>query len=730
MEAPIHVNAEEELRRKLLKYLAAKGKLKPQNNQKPYLKDTTNVQNRCLPPPKKVYENKDVYNKGAKCDVKNTRLPQRSVAGKIPAHPNVPYNKADTKAFSKIHASYSLPSARPEQTVQDKDVGSMKQLAGRKSSSTMPQITGSEAESGNVGLTILLTKSQEVNKTRVSGVHVLDNSFLSSEGQSEAKDVKSHDGKSLANEGQKLLQPSSKMPVRKSQAHTPIPKSMCHKSDCPPPSCIPVPTKSAGHIRIVSRVTQPGLKVGSATERSFLIKSARTNTSQPKPQPTVQKKIENSTTQKLDCTAKLNSDVRSASSSAVAQKKVDSSGRCSTTQKDNKPLGVQNRRSVTKPAVWQTNTGPVLCNKGPGKRQIGSSNQRKSKGGGQEGVTDTNESQPATFSSVASEIASKPQTPKMTGEDRRKQLAEWQLSKGKTYKRPPMVLPPKRPPTAKKKQNLNASVWEGIEAEEELLFLSMKINQTLSECLALVDKCVSAEDIHSALDKIPEGKKFAKYWVCKAKLLEREGIFDVVEIYKQGVQCGATPIDELREVVFDIMKNTNKKTKVVTFGPLPSEDTAVDREEELAENKAENSAVENEEAEDKAVQCHVTPVTKPADDAETACSVTGHYDQGSAVKFQVACPSSKKKRDGSSQEWKCLTPVRRSLRIHQSASLYPETVQEHDTVVASLDELLDMADTETYLYVRNEALPEEADHTILSMVKEDGGSEGQKEEPV
>lgn len=95
----------------------------------------------------------------------------------------------------------------------------------------------------------------------------------------------------------------------------------------------------------------------------------------------------------------------------------------------------------------------------------------------------------------------------------------------------------------------------------------------------------------------------------------------------------------------------------------------------------------------------------------------------------IYCISSKKKKDGGSQEWKCLTPVRRSQRIHQSAVQYPEVVQEHDTVVSSLDELLDMADTEAYLYVRNEALPTEADHTILSMVKQDN-SEGQNDKPA
>ncbi|XP_018410179.1 PREDICTED: cytoskeleton-associated protein 2-like [Nanorana parkeri] len=141
------------------------------------------------------------------------------------------------------------------------------------------------------------------------------------------------------------------------------------------------------------------------------------------------------------------------------------------------------------------------------------------------------------------------------------------------------------------------------------------------------------------------------------------------------------------------MSKRNKKSKVVTFGPLPNEDSDQDDE--------------------KDVHVHGTP-----------CSEMGVCDQGSAVKFQVTSITSKKKKDGSRQEWKCLTPVRRSLRIHQSAGQYPQVVKEHDIVMASLEGVMDMSDTEAYLYVRNEALPEEADHPILSMVKQDS-SEGE-----
>lgn len=69
-----------------------------------------------------------------------------------------------------------------------------------------------------------------------------------------------------------------------------------------------------------------------------------------------------------------------------------------------------------------------------------------------------------------------------------------------------MQLPPKRPPTAKKKTNLNHSVWEGIEEEEELLLLSKKIHQMLSECLQLIDKVRGCAARGAQLSQVLDGR--------------------------------------------------------------------------------------------------------------------------------------------------------------------------------------------------------------------------------
>lgn len=57
------------------------------------------------------------------------------------------------------------------------------------------------------------------------------------------------------------------------------------------------------------------------------------------------------------------------------------------------------------------------------------------------------------------------------------------------------------------------------------------------------------------------------------------------------------------------------------------------------------------------------------------------------------------------QDVKLITPVRRSARIERAVSRYPEMLQEHDVVVASLKELLEVEETECFIFRKNEALP-------------------------
>ncbi|XP_022376168.1 cytoskeleton-associated protein 2-like [Enhydra lutris kenyoni] len=276
---------------------------------------------------------------------------------------------------------------------------------------------------------------------------------------------------------------------------------------------------------------------------------------------------------------------------------------------------------------------------------------------------------------------------KITAEDRRKQLEEWQKSKGKIYKRPPMELKTKR----KIIEEMNISFWKSMEEEEEekkaQLELSNKINSTLTQCLQLIEEGVPSNAVFTILSSIPEVEKFAKFWICKAKLLASKGPFDVIGLYEEAIRNGATPIQELREVVLNILQDLNRTTEGVT-SDSPVAKTNVTATEELAD-KTESEKSYLKEGE----QVTATPQITKAE-----------QDNHPGIKLQIA-PIPRISGLPEVQDVKLITPVRRSARIERAVSRYPEMLQEHDVVVASLKELLEVEETECFIFRKNEALP-------------------------
>lgn len=50
---------------------------------------------------------------------------------------------------------------------------------------------------------------------------------------------------------------------------------------------------------------------------------------------------------------------------------------------------------------------------------------------------------------------------------------------------------------------------------------------------------VHAEELVAVLSLVPQAEKFAKFWICQAKLLARNGPFDVLQLYREAVSAGA-----------------------------------------------------------------------------------------------------------------------------------------------------------------------------------------------
>lgn len=89
---------------------------------------------------------------------------------------------------------------------------------------------------------------------------------------------------------------------------------------------------------------------------------------------------------------------------------------------------------------------------------------------------------------------------------------------------------------------MNISFWKSIEKEEEekkaQFELSSKINKTLTECLQLIEEGTLSDEILAILSSIPEAEKFAKFWICKAKLLASKGTLMLLGYMKRPLRMG------------------------------------------------------------------------------------------------------------------------------------------------------------------------------------------------
>ncbi|NXR05605.1 CKP2L protein, partial [Semnornis frantzii] len=266
----------------------------------------------------------------------------------------------------------------------------------------------------------------------------------------------------------------------------------------------------------------------------------------------------------------------------------------------------------------------------------------------------------------------------------RRQLQEWLASKGKTYKRPPMTLLQKNPVkescrTAKKQEEQQQS------PEQSSL---EQANSHFTECLRLLEEGAQAEEVQAMLSAVPQAERFAKFWICRAKLLAEGSPWDLAGLYRAAVCAGAAPLQELREVVLDMMKAADQTTE----GNLPSCP--------LCSPHCSFPLVPGAKAE--------LPI--PCD---TATPGPGRRQLGAAtpclpisVKLQVTAVSLRRGRElPGGRVLKLLTPVRRSLRIERAGRHYPEMLKDHDPVVSSLREILQPEEETQFLFRRNEALP-------------------------
>ncbi|XP_063031189.1 cytoskeleton-associated protein 2-like isoform X1 [Melospiza melodia melodia] len=260
-----------------------------------------------------------------------------------------------------------------------------------------------------------------------------------------------------------------------------------------------------------------------------------------------------------------------------------------------------------------------------------------------------------------------PRTPGTTDE-RRKQLEEWLAAKGRTYKRPPMRL--------LQKQAVIPSCRKGKPTEKQEQHFRAQANSILTECLQLIEEGVHAEEISTVLSLVPQAEKFAKFWICQAKLLAQSGPFDVLQLYREAVSAGAEPVEDLRETALNLLKDAGQK-------------------------------LEGAKGEEAPPREPITPCPAERRPLASTPGLVGRHMTSLPPSVKLLVTSATRGRElPEHREFKFLTPVRRSLRTERARSRYPEMLKDHDPVVSALSEILAAEEETCFFFRRNKALPE------------------------
>ncbi|XP_014429992.2 cytoskeleton-associated protein 2 isoform X1 [Pelodiscus sinensis] len=350
--------------------------------------------------------------------------------------------------------------------------------------------------------------------------------------------------------------------------------------------------------------------------------------------------------------------------------------------------------------------------------------------------------------------------PKESADERRIRLAEWKADKGKVIKRPQctvlQVAQPETQTSQTEKEPVK-SFWATIAEEDEQGLFSENVNKTLAECLHLTEQGYPGDEVRAMLEKliqrVPDAKKLAKYWVCCMRLEQKGPIEKIIAVYEEAVLAGAQPKDELRHTVADIMKNNENlpknnenleecvKEEVVGKEANSSLQNveAVFKELNLNEEKADisNEVLKKEETdssmkprqetllkEDKkhrtkeqrkqSANCKTEDTKKEATlqfktpDKEKEGSYLIKYNLSTtpyleSVKKMMQCEAN----DSAVKDIKFLTPVRRSRRLQEKLCKLPNMLKDHDPCVSSLEQLGELgAVTNAFIYRRNSALQE------------------------
>ncbi|KAM4615807.1 cytoskeleton-associated protein 2-like [Polymixia lowei] len=254
-------------------------------------------------------------------------------------------------------------------------------------------------------------------------------------------------------------------------------------------------------------------------------------------------------------------------------------------------------------------------------------------------------------------------------EERMKKLHEWREARGISYKRPPMPVRPR----VRHSVALPQPYWATMEEEDNAHSLICAVDRSLADCLKLLGEGCPPEQVTGVLSRLPAvAKKFAKYWICQARLMEHQGNLDVLPMFEEAVRIVLEPVDDLRTVVFEILKKKESQG--------PSSFSVAVRTEEETPAQGESSPEATEDP-------GVTP--RPV-----RALIRGDRGASSVVKYKITAtpggPRSQQREPVrvNGQEVRFFTPVRRSVRIERASLRYPASLHDQDQCVASYNDLM------------------------------------------
>ncbi|RXN27598.1 cytoskeleton-associated 2-like protein [Labeo rohita] len=297
-----------------------------------------------------------------------------------------------------------------------------------------------------------------------------------------------------------------------------------------------------------------------------------------------------------------------------------------------------------------------------------------------------------------------------TAEERRAKLADWLASKGKALKRPPIseksttfTRNPK--PAPQPKTEPKATI-----IPDNKTACSKRSSSIMNTTLDLLDN----SDMDLPVDPEIRMESLVLNLCEKLEAMETPSLCedgvnvdkaDVVAEKRTEVKVEEQETDE----VFEILKEEELGDEVDSESDI-TEDTkkAVIKNEDDNQEPEKKPFASDDDADDSDEEM-TTPEMPGASVVKYNVKTTPYLQSVKKIIDCETAPGSGSRRKSTIKDLKFLTPVRRSTRIQRKSSRLPGMLNDHDTCVSSLAELVQMedADANAYIYRKNPALLED-----------------------